>query len=500
MRKRKTHEEFLMEIETIHNSKINVIDKYNGAKNKINVECTLCLHKWKTTPDNLLKCGCPKCALSKKSKSRTKSTEGFKSEIFILVENEYTLLSEYIKANEKITLRHNACDFTYEVTPNNFLNGKRCPKCFGNIKKTTKQFKEDVFNLVGNEYSVIGEYLNNQTKIEMLHHFCEKSFSTSPSHFLSGRRCPYCAGRSWSDDDFKEFVLNTTGDEYTVLGVVSKLTEEVLFFHKKCESKFLMKPSNFKYGSRCTICANNTMKNTELFKDEVEKLVGSEYQVLGEYIGAKSKIEMLHEKCNNTYYVTPCDFTSKGSRCPYCNGKKVSVNNCLEAIFPEVAKEWNYKRNIKHPNEYTPYSNHKVWWVCSNGHEWESVINNRTGRGRSCPNCSESKGEKEIRKWLECNKFNFTPQYQFDDLTGIGGGLLRFDFGILDDKYELRLLIEYDGIFHYEKQYEEDGHERLLEHDERKNAYCKNNRIQLLRIPYWDFDRIEGILHSELED
>ena len=35
--------------------------------------------------------------------------------------------------------------------------------------------------------------------------------------------------------------------------------------------------------------------------------------------------------------------------------------------------------------------------------------------------------------------------------------------------------------------------------DEIKNTYCKEHNINLLRIPYWDFENIENILKSQLK-
>ena len=35
-------------------------------------------------------------------------------------------------------------------------------------------------------------------------------------------------------------------------------------------------------------------------------------------------------------------------------------------------------------------------------------------------------------------------------------------------------------------------------HDKLKNKYCKKNNIPLIRIPYWQFDKIEQILDKWL--
>ena len=82
----------------------------------------------------------------------------------------------------------------------------------------------------------------------------------------------------------------------------------------------------------------------------------------------------------------------KGGRgCPYCAGKKTSKDNNLAVKNPELAKEWHPLKNGKlKPEQVTPGSERKVWWLCSRGHEWEAVIYSRN-HGNSCPYCSGRK-------------------------------------------------------------------------------------------------------------
>ena len=92
---------------------------------------------------------------------------------------------------------------------------------------------------------------------------------------------------------------------------------------------------------------------------------------------------------------------NKGRKCPYCSGKKVLKGyNDLQTVDPALAKEWNYeKNNGLSPTEVTPNSNKKVWWRCSQGHEWVVSINNRTN-GNGCPYCSGRyivKGENDLQ-------------------------------------------------------------------------------------------------------
>ena len=40
--------------------------------------------------------------------------------------------------------------------------------------------------------------------------------------------------------------------------------------------------------------------------------------------------------------------------------------------FPEVAKEWDYKKNCDlKPQQVTPHSEKKVWWKCLKGEGYE---------------------------------------------------------------------------------------------------------------------------------
>lgn len=83
------------------------------------------------------------------------------------------------------------------------------------------------------------------------------------------------------------------------------------------------------------------------------------------------------------------------SNCPVCTNRKVvSGYNDLATASPKLAKEWNFKRNKSlSPDQITPGSPRSVWWICSEGHEWQTSPANRVGLGTGCPFCS---GRKRI--------------------------------------------------------------------------------------------------------
>ena len=112
--------------------------------------------------------------------------------------------------------------------------------------------------------------------------------------------------------------------------------------------------------------------------------------------------KMIWWKCNDGHeWQAPPNRRRTGTGCPYCANKKIKIGyNDLTTTNPELAKEWNYEKNGKlKPSEITNGSNKKVWWKCSNGHEWLYRIADRVNRNDGCPYCSNHKiiaGENDL--------------------------------------------------------------------------------------------------------
>lgn len=191
---------------------------------------------------------------------------------------------------------------------------------------------------------------------------------------------------------------------------------------------------------------------------------------------------------------------TRNSGCPFCAGQRATKDNNLLICNPELAIEWNYKKNDKFPEDYCPNSGNKVWWECSKcNHEWEAIINSRA-IGNGCPRCNQSKGEKKIDKILLEKNIMHIGQYKFDDCKY----KIKLPFDTFLPNYNT--CIEYQGRQHYEPvDFAGKGEEWALEQfkvnqikDQIKRDYCKSNNIKLIEIPYWDFDKIEEILKKEL--
>ena len=127
--------------------------------------------------------------------------------------------------------------------------------------------------------------------------------------------------------------------------------------------------------------------------------------------------------------------------------------------------------------------NHCAFWncKCDCGNEVIVAGNHlRTGHTTSC-GCIKSAGEMYINTILSQNNINYSTQYT----VLIDKAYYRFDCAILDNDNNLIRLIEFDGEQHYEESNFYD-YQTTHRNDLRKNQYCKENDIPLVRIPYWE--------------
>lgn len=76
--------------------------------------------------------------------------------------------------------------------------------------------------------------------------------------------------------------------------------------------------------------------------------------------------------------------------CPFCSNQRVLEGyNDLASLRPDLAKEWHPTKNDKNANEVGIGSGYKAWWICKNGHEYQSIVKDRAGqRKRGCPYCA----------------------------------------------------------------------------------------------------------------
>lgn len=367
IRTNKRDKHFRNRVKHLYHNEYTVLGHYKGERTKIKVRHNKCEYTYLVTPEQFL-IGhylCPVCH----HHSNSLNTRSFKSRVKRLVGDKYSVIGTYVNSHTRIKMRHNKCGYIFKIHPYIFLDNPQCPRCQGRVV-TQKSFIAKVHNLVGNEYSVIGTYINSYTKIKMKHNKCGHTFYVRPNNFLyNSNQCPYCCDGRKSDlttDDFKRNVKSLVGNEYTVLGHYKNNYTKVKMQHNKCGYIFCVRPRDFlrKNGSRCPKCNHSLRMNTKRFKIRVKHLTGKKYIVLSKCHNSKTKIIMEHRKCHRKFITTPDSFL-QGKRCPYC---RISHG---EAVIERYLSNHHYKECLtakvvkKHSNTFlhsyhVTYHGHKL--------------------------------------------------------------------------------------------------------------------------------------------
>lgn len=258
MAKLKTHEEFEQELHEKY-PQVEICGKYVNNATKIDFRCTIDNYHWSATPTNALKYGCSVCSghymndytFKQKMKecnqnvevigvyvdrntpvkckcllcneefmggvrslmngsthdkckgklitlAKTKSQEWFEEKLNEKYPNEYDILGKYIKKKSPIKIRHRACGYEWETSPDGLLSSRSskptCPKCSGVYHYTDEEYKE---LLAERNPTIIAleEYQNSDTKIKHKCLVCEHEWKVVPSSLIHANRgCPICKG------------------------------------------------------------------------------------------------------------------------------------------------------------------------------------------------------------------------------------------------------------------------------------------------------------------
>ncbi|AST99899.1 HNH endonuclease [Bacillus phage PBS1] len=363
-----------------------------------------------------------------------KTTEMFIKEVYDLVGDEYTVLGEYTGTNNKIKMKHEKCSHEYYVSPNGFLNaGNRCPlhkseRISKRKNKTTEMFIKEVYDLVGDEYTVLGEYINSSKLVLLRHNICNKEFKKRPNDFLSkGSRCPDCTKKlikrkkTKTTEMFIKEVYDLVGDEYTVLGEYISSQDKIEMRHNTSDShNFFITPTNFLKRKRCNICNKNPKnKGSNGFKEDFYRIFNSnDYTIKSRYINNKTPIVIEHS-CGYSWEVRPVDILHGNSRgkkvkrdCPRCQLKKhnskdeIELYDYIKQILPNSTNVILSDRKILEGLELDIYIPSKKIAIEYNGLYWhgESQGKDRNYHLNKLKKCNE-KGIRLIHlfenEWID---------------------------------------------------------------------------------------------------
>lgn len=205
------------------------------------------------------------------------------------------------------------------------------------------------------------------------------------------------------------------------------------------------------------------------------------------------KVNLICTK-HNEFKIIWDDHINKKSGCSKCAGFNLSLEEKIEKAHEVHNFKYDYSLL---PRKFKTMS--KVNIICNEHGVFKQCWNNHIHGKDGCPSCKSSKGENEIKKYLENNNIKYIPQKSFNDcINDKTGRKLVFDFYLPKQN----ICIEYDGKQHYfpveffggVKEFND-----ITYKDNIKNEFCKNNNIKLIRISYKDKNNVEKLLYEQVE-
>ena len=325
---------------------------------------------------------------------------------------------------------------------------------FGPKPLSNEQWTQAVLEKGEGAFSPLSPYQKNNVPVRLRHEPCGTEFQQTPNDWKRRPICPHCnpvgsksrpsTGRAFTTAEAQSHLNAVRGEgEYTILEPYVNSNALLLVRHRcghEWMTRFgtLVKPRS---PVGCPKCARKWTK--ERMAQEVAKVPeGDEYEVVGDYQGSNTPLEMRHVHCGNVWFVTPNNFLNGGTRCPVCSTPR---NSRLVRVIDRVLNDFSRLSGFEIRREYV-------------------------FQGEQAP-------------------------------VSVGGRSLRFDFWIP----KLRLIIEADGLLHQKAWNDQHGESRLRAqqaNDKIKDEWARMNQITLVRVSYdhpnWQ-DAVRDAIDTALE-
>ncbi|KAL3147863.1 hypothetical protein ABBQ32_002584 [Trebouxia sp. C0010 RCD-2024] len=180
--------------------------------------------------------------------------------------------------------------------------------------------------------------------------------------------------------------------------VVAQSSQPVGWLSDVCDGKWTATPNN-RVGQNkagCPHCYEATKGNK---KTKQPTFAECQHPLLAEWdhernaaqgnhpdnvrLTSNKQIFWLCAKCptgqEHSWSAQPTHRTGRGKAgCPYCAGKAACRCNSLQALYPDIAAEWNHAKNKGQPSNYTASTSLLAWWSNPERGSWQQTIHART--------------------------------------------------------------------------------------------------------------------------
>ena len=337
----------------------------------------------------------------------------------------------------------------------------------GKARKTHAEFVREIQDKFNGNIVVLGQYVNQKTKIEFYCNDCGNRWHAAPMSILKTfAGCPECAKK---------------------------------IIRKKLITKNINISGRFIDLYPDLVKMLDSQKNVDIHIEDFSPHSG-------QYVWWKC------EECGYSWQSRIANMVKNKGNCPKCYRDnmtnnvityRLNKNGSLADNYPELLSEWDYDKNLDiNPNEILVKSNKKIWWKCQRcGREWQAKVAKRTA-GEGCPHCyrfEKSNLQQKVQDYIE-NKYQYDFVHEYDCSLKCRntntGRLLSYDNELVISN-DVRLIIECHGEQHYKicgltklaaKKYNTTP-EEALKYVQWKDSYKKDcalsNGYHYLAIPYW---------------
>ena len=363
----------------------------------------------------------------------------------------------------------------YQQTISQFLKGKGCRNC-SNTKNSRKKkgrrggyFPSPTFEIIQNKIS----HINNNFNVNYKLNFNKKQFPNIYKSYKS----------EFEVICFSHGIFKTSWNKLRDNRLCPNCNTERKYLNYK---KFLK--SYEKYFRKKEF--DYSLITKEWYENERQNSDGPTFNI---------KIPIIHKNCNNIFYQTIGNHFHLNQGCPYCDpSRKFELKDIKKIAKKFIIGSKKLNQNIKLISKlnhdwiknYKGYHKTKLIFKCKkhgifSKNPGDIKNNNQCG----CPICNtetrQSKGERKIGEIL--NQLNL----KFKQEVKVFNTRLRFDFFLK----EYNLAIEFDGQQHFHNlDFRGRNLKKIKKNDFLKNKLCFIYKINLIRIPYWEYDNLEEYL------
>lgn len=306
-------------------------------------------------------------------------------------------------------------------------------------------------------------------------------------HTSRGDGCPKCAAQTkgeklrLSNEEFIHRLKSVFGDLYDYSKVNYSGLRNKITVICPIHGEFTRNADDLLKGRRCPKCSEeNRLQDFQQYfiKKYTEYFPELDYSKT-QYLGWDKHVTITCPK-HGDFKVLPSLFL-KSKGCPKCSMEQHGRN--MTKSPEDFLKDAKLVHGDKYDYSKVEYINcqTKVCIICpEHGEFWQTPNSHLQGSG--CPNCSNSKGENEVCKFLLQHNIKFVREYAIPCNCNSSGYAL-VDFYLPDLNY----FIEYNGIQHYVARRAFGGSfkfEQQQLRDVEVRQYCTNNNINLIEIRY----------------